>query len=277
MHTAFPLSKSWLLLFLLLLSIPALSQRRIALGAGTGVAVYNGDLNSGLQLPTLRPGLAMQAQRYVLPQVSMRFGFYFGEVGAADSLVNSETRRARNLHFRSQLWEFSFAFQLDFRRDRKYLKGWGGNQFFTPFAYVGVGMLAYNPQAQLNGLWYDLQPLGTEGQWIAGRNYPKPYSLLQMSLLGGVGINYRFARQMGLSAEIGYRALFTDYLDDVSTVYPDFGELRENSGPVAAALSDPSAGGFQPGDIRGNSSANDSYYLLTLTLVRYLGRMRCPN
>jgi len=64
---------------------------------------------------------------------------------------------------------------------------------------------------------------------------------------------------------------FTDYLDDVSTVYPG---INSFSDPVAAALSDrgheldlsPKA----QGKIRGNPEKNDGYFIVNVKVEYYL-------
>ncbi len=40
---------------------------------------------------------------------------------------------------------------------------------WTPFVFAGLAYFHTNPQNQLDDTWYDLQPLGTEGQGTSGR------------------------------------------------------------------------------------------------------------
>ena len=80
----------------------------------------------------------------------------------------------------------------------------------------------------------NLQPLGTEGQY-SGKYNVKPYSLYQISIPVGIGTKYKINNFLDLSFEIGYRVLFFDYIDDVSSNYVDLGALGS---PLAKAMSD---------------------------------------
>src|SRR5205085_5282395 len=81
---------------------------------------------------------------------------------------------------------------------------------------------------------YELEPLGTEGQGVNGM---KPSKRVPIALPIGGGIKVSLGR-MGIGLELGARRTYTDYLDDVSTIYPDMNALLLNNGPVAVALSD---------------------------------------
>ena len=95
---------------------------------------------------------------------------------------------------------------------------------------MGIAAFKHNPQAQapefdLNGnplpeagQWVDLQPLGTEGQNLSGG---KPYNLIQLAIPIGIGVKVRLPDNFDAHIEIGFRQLFTDYIDDVSGKYPD--------------------------------------------------------
>jgi hypothetical protein len=116
---------------------------------------------------------------------------------------------------------------------------------WTPYAFIGVAVFHHNPQAQAPetdvngnplpeaGKWVDLQPLGTEGQHSTlqegDANYGiKPYKRIQVSIPFGIGARFRLNELLDLSAEIGFRYLFTDYIDDVSKSYVDLGVFGNN-------------------------------------------------
>jgi hypothetical protein len=83
--------------------------------------------------------------------------------------------------------------------------------YFNVYGYGGVGLLYFNPKAELNGTWHALQPLQTEGV---------EYSRITPVIPFGLGVRFKFGPNMNIAIEGGYRKIFTDYLDDVSTVYP---------------------------------------------------------
>jgi hypothetical protein len=97
-----------------------------------------------------------------------------------------------------------------------------------------VGVFYHNPKAmapetdQLGnsipeaGKWVALQALGTEGQYSDAYDV-KPYSKVQISVPIGLGFSYKIGNNLDFSFEIGYRILFTDYIDDVSENFVDLG------------------------------------------------------
>jgi len=70
-----------------------------------------------------------------------------------------------------------------------------------------------------------------------------------------------------VALEGGYRLTFTDYLDDVSTVYPDPASFTD---PIAAALSMRYEDPVPPGTQRGDPNQNDGYFLLNIKVEYYL-------
>ena len=74
---------------------------------------------------------------------------------------------------------------------------------------------------------------------------------------------------------LNYRQTFTDYLDDISTVYAEPNILSAE----AAELSNQYIGpeelsiNFMPGEKRGNSKDKDAFFTLSLTYSKYfMGR-----
>ena len=60
----------------------------------------------------------------------------------------------------------------------------------------------------------DLQPLGTEGEGFYKGE--KKYNLTQLAIPIGGGFKYAISNNVRIGIEVGFRKLFTDYLDDVS-------------------------------------------------------------
>ncbi|MDA7744646.1 DUF6089 family protein [bacterium] len=187
---------------------------------------------------------------------------YF-RIQGADSLTENPNRFTRNLHFRNDVFELAavgeyyFFSQPDVGRTGRYLLD------FKAYVFAG-GALFYNtPKAQYQGKWVALQPLMTEGQEEA-------YSRIQFSIPVGFGFFYTFSRLHRFGWSLGWRYTFTDYLDDVSSAYPDPTDLTS---PEAIALSNrtnevenhPLAAGlaesYVAGGVRGNPDAKDSYLL----------------
>lgn len=261
------------LLCLLFTSGAVLAQRTHSFSIGLGTLYYYGDLTDKFNNSLVRPAVSLNYNRYLLPTLSFRAGFAYGEIGAADNMALDDARRRRNLHFKSHVAEVSGVLMYEFLRDRNFGNEWVGKPFVTPYVFLGVALFHMNPKARYNGVWYELQPLGTEGQFIPNSENPGPYSLIQFSAPMGVGVNMRLTEFTGIGVELGYRTTSTDYMDDVSTVYPDFDALQQVSGDLAVTLSDRALERTtRPGEIRGNPGANDSYFFTAFTITYYLSR-----
>src|SRR4029079_1866949 len=131
---------------------------------------------------------------------------------------------------------------------------------FNPYTYDQKANLVY------------LRPLSTEGQGIAG--YHEKYSLTQLAIPLGGGIKFRLSEKFMMAAEIGFRKLFTDYLDDVSGVYADPNDIFANRGQQAVDVSyrgDEVPGGNLnyplKGEQRGSPKYKDLYYITGIHLT----------
>lgn len=184
----------------------------------------------------------------------------------------------RNLSFRNNIVEFSTQLEINFF---DYEIG-NSERNFSPYLFGGLAIFKMNPQASFNGNWIDLQTIGTEGQGIDG--YGDPYKLTQVAIPFGVGVKLNLAGDFAVSAEWGIRKTYTDYIDDVSKNYVDFETIKEESGPLAASLSDKRlVKDFQStesGDLqRGNDQYRDWYIYSGVMITYRIGhkKIKCPS
>jgi opacity protein-like surface antigen len=248
-----------------------MGQRGYSFTAGIGGSYYYGDLTDYFHNLNVNTGVYLGYGYYFTPGLSLRIGLMRTTLSAADSLAFTPDNQRRDLHFRSPLTELSGMLFYELNPDKHFGLGWRNKSHFTPYIFGGVAVVGFRPRSYSQGEWVDLQPLGTEGQYLSGGTYPEPYSLLQLAFPGGFGASHRFSNNVSINMDFGYRLTLTDYLDDVSTVYPDFGQLTEVQGSLATQLSDPS-GRFQPGQQRGNPNVKDSYFFVMISLSYYLDR-----
>ncbi|HMP30076.1 MAG TPA: hypothetical protein PKD85_10775, partial [Saprospiraceae bacterium] len=124
---------------------------------------------------------------------------------------------------------------------------------------------------------YALRNFGTEGQEVGNE-----YLRFNAGLTIGGGIKYDINREISINVEFTVRRLFTDYIDDVSTVYPDpaiLSALRAPNGDIAQRLSrralNPDL--IRTGTQRGNSKDNDTYTFLGISVMKYFGQIECPK
>ena len=140
----------------------------------------------------------------------------------------------------------------------------------TPYIFAGLAVYHFNPYTtDTTGKKTYLRPLSTEGEgFIAGKNN---YNLTQIAIPFGGGVKFSLSDNVNVGLEVGYRKLFTDYLDDVSSRYVDEAALLANRGPEAVELAfrgdELKNGATYPAGstIRGNSSQKDWYYFTGLT------------
>ncbi len=238
------------------------------IGFFVGTASYRGDLSQKLiDLNNTSIGLGGFYRLPVNNLFSVRVAMNYGNLSGGDQDSEDLTIVRRNLSFRTRIWEGSAQLMVHL---------FGGNvsdkpSTLDPYIFMGIGVFNFNPEAQYEGEWYALQPLGTEGQGVTA-NSPQKYRLNELAVPAGIGLRFRSGGAWQVGFEMAFRLTFTDYIDDLSSTYPDIAALREANGELAAALSDRSGeinngvNVFTEGDIRGNPAYNDGYWFIGLNL-----------
>ncbi len=259
-------------LSILLLTIgqASIAQKGHEIGGWLGTSLYTGDLNPTVNIDN--PGLAggITFKYNYDARLSLRAGLSYANVSASDAGSSNNFQRNRNLSFESSIWDLTMGVEFNFLP----LVHSSVDERYTPFVFGGINVFRYNPQAELNGVTYDLSPLGTEGQEIGGE-----YFLMSGGFVLGGGFKWAMGNDTYLAIEASTRLLFTDYLDDVSTVYPDLDRLEVVRGSEARQLSDRSLldGIGEQGRQRGDSKENDIYTFIGVSFMRYFGRLECPK
>ena len=217
-----------------------------------------------------------------------------GTAAGADSLYKSALltapgRYARNLSFRSKINEVQLGIEfhpLTFIRSKSDEKD---PPKFSPYIQFGVGYFSFDPKAKLNGQWYSLQPLRTEGQGFPEYPDRKPYELKQQNYHVGSGIRVEITDMIVARLEVDHRILQTDYLDDVSQnvdSYIDPSIFFRNLTPEKAALAAKFsyradeitvAEPYTKSNPRGNPGDNDAFFTIHLKVGVMLGRKRIKN
>jgi hypothetical protein len=278
---------------------------RFSIIGGVGASNFLGELGGrdqigsdfiwDLETKQFKPALTLGLRYVTSSNTAVRAQFSFAQIGGDDALTQEPFRYNRNLHFQSNLYEVAGLFEYVFYRVRpghKYnLTGVKGQKpkAASLYAFGGIAGIHFNPKAKLDNEWYELQPLGTEGQNIKGEG---PYSLYSIALPFGIGYRWRIAKDaLMIGVEIGHRITFTDYMDDVSTVYFDQNQLGDQEGfdaeqnLLALYFGDPSRGYYLgengeqinlnstfTGAQRGDPDDNDAYLFAQATLQYTIGK-----
>ncbi len=234
---------------------------------GVGVAYYMGDLNKKVDMKNLGLGLAVSVggMYRLTEKLSARGEIRFYQVsGGPDPITN--------LSFRTRNPELNLGIQAD-------LFDFNEHKMINPYLYGGLGLTYLNPQAQQNGTWHKLPQYQTEGI---------KYSRVPLVITGGIGVSIQTWDRLKIGVELNNTYSMSDYLDDVSGVFPELDKLPNLQ---AQQLSDrtwevPGLTTQQPGWHRGTTKINDMYLFLQVRATYLIGnrmqakerkKTRCPK
>jgi len=274
-------------------------KNRTELIFGIGAANFLGELGGrnqigsnfiwDLEMKKFKPAITLGLKYAITRKINFRAQVSYAVLSGDDALTTEKFRSNRNINFRSRTWEGAGIFELvlhQVRPGHRYnLAGVKGTKPKAAhiYAFAGIGAIKFNPQGYFEGTWYDLKPLGTEGQNY--RDGAKPYSLWTVVIPLGIGYRWQIANpNLMVGIEIGHRLTFSDYIDDASTIYYDNAAIGSQPGLsasdniLAAHFADPSLGYFiDPegnqaplnstftGAQRGDDTDNDAYLFAQIT------------
>ncbi|HUR31511.1 MAG TPA: DUF6089 family protein [Saprospiraceae bacterium] len=241
------------------------------IGIILGISNYQGELASystanGFNA-LVGPVFGVHGGYALNPRFQLRGDLLYTRLSGDDAINDKEITRMRNLNFFTPVVQLAGGIDwnvLGFDvRDAK---------AFTPYATAGASLFYMNPMTTYEGKKIALRPLGTEGQYLDDYPEQKPYNRLQPSLQFGGGLKLLTGGFIiALEAMLSYT--FTDYIDDVSTIYITYPELYEKAGPLTAALANRTGEylGTEPvvlgtGSLRGNPENKDLFGVITLRL-----------
>ncbi|MBQ7280465.1 MAG: hypothetical protein IJR13_07085 [Bacteroidales bacterium] len=268
---ATPKRYSCLVVMLLLSAGVVTAQRQKPygeLGFSVGGMNYIGDLNGQSLFGTVRPAANLFYRYNIDSRWAVTIAAAYGTLVGG----NPDVQPLRNLSFSSHLCEASLRAEFNFVSF-----GFGDVSYrTTPYLFCGIGIFHFNPQATYTdpstgaSSTVDLQPLGTEGQH--SDLYPDryPYNLYNLCIPFGLGFKYRISKTVIFAFEYGFRKTWTDYIDDVSTLYVDPAIFADDE--VALRMADRAAeregGSSHPeGAIRGDDSLDDWYAFFNASIT----------
>jgi len=249
--------------------------QRSEVGAMIGTSFYLGDLNSMPFRDAQFAGGLVYRYNFT-PRWALRANVLFGKISASDAknvaMNGSWDYRQRKLSFSSPITEASVQVEINFLK--LYYSGY--NNRVSPYIFGGVAAFSFNPQAVFNGVTYDLQPIGTEGQGRPGM--AKKYGLTSFAVPFGIGVKANIGKYICIGAEWGMRFTITNYLDDVGGLYFDFSPYEEKMPAeffeVISHFADPSDIVHRPGSQRYSTKSPDWYSFAGVTLTVRIGNER---
>jgi hypothetical protein len=245
----------WKYLIIILVSPICLYAQKWEIGLNFGPSNYQGDLAPNISLKETHYTTGFFIKKNLSQYFSSYFGINQGFISGNDK--NFKSLQIRNLSFQTNITELTYQLEFNFLPFSFGLN----HKNFTPYTLVGLSAFTYEPKAYYNNHLTKLKPLDTEGRSLLDK---KRYSLYQISIPIGGGFKYNLSEKFIVGINLAFRYTFTDYLDDVSTVYYDQDLLEQEKGTVTAALSDRSGEinntsiGYM-GKQRGRSDLHDWY------------------
>lgn len=255
-----------------------------------------------LNIPLTKMMIGAYGTVYPKDWLGVRLAANYGHVEGYDSIIVDKggaerDRKIRGLGFRSVIFEAYAAVEI---YPTVFFEQFEGlSKKFRPYGVLGIGLFHFNPKAPYNGPngreWVPLKPLRLEGQGF--KEYPdrKEYKLTQVHVPLGFGFKYYLSEKTFVGLEMLHRITFTDYIDDVSTMYVD-PALYYNYMPVDQAIKaqalgyreSSNTGVTRPfiGQQRGDPKDNDSFLSMCLKLGirlnadgndRVRRQTRCPH
>lgn len=275
------MTKFYYFIIILFISASANAQYNWEVGGGIGLANYLGDIGGGAgeaknSIADLKIGeskLSLSAfSRY---RINRRFAIAsflnYGRISGEDANSENRGRRGRNLSFRNDLIELSL--RTDVTLYVNYDVGRKGyyNPDFKLYAFVGIAGTYSNPKAELDGEWHNLRELTTEGQF-------DKYSQFVFAVPAGLGFFYTYDRVNRFAFEAQYSFAFSDYLDDISTIYADPAilpndlsrTLANRHGELDEGEDVPGPNNYTAGNKRGDPDNTDDYMFIRVTYSRVL-------
>jgi opacity protein-like surface antigen len=241
----------------------AATAQNFHLAARLGIANYQGDLQASNVTFKQAKFLGSLGAMYDLSEHFTARTYFTLTSLQGDDKKGTTAMKMRNLNFQTKLWDIELGAQYNILSLN--------NSWWTPYIFAGVGLYHFNPFTHTaDGTKTFLQPLSTEGEGIVPGK--KGYKLTQFNIPLGIGATYAISEDIRVGLEFGYRKLFTDYLDDVSTTYVDQGTLLAAKGQTAVDLAyrgNEVGGAAYPAakTPRGGENVKDGYYYMALTVT----------
>ena len=238
--------------------------KTLEVGPHVGLSYYMGDLNPALPFAMADLQYGGLVRFNYNNRWTFRCDYAYATVKADDKII--KWRPERELNFTSKIHDLSFVAEFNFW---EYYTG-NPKRNVSPYIFGGISVFYYTVFTDVGDTLVDLsdhktEPLPTDPKW-----YDKAFgktSPIGISIPFGMGVKFALSRRMAGTVEWRMQKTFTDYLDDVGTVY-----LPRDQRPHVMVngeeydLSDPTTN-FEEGQQRGNSAFNDWFGMARVSLT----------
>ena len=229
--------------------IEAPLKSKIEVGLLSGGAIFTGTIsNKNLLSNDINLYNALQVNYTIFSNLSASLTVASFKLSNSDYLSNNNEQIARGMKFSTSMLSISPSVQYDFVDNRLYSKA----RRIRPSIGFGLDVATFNPTGVYKGKEYNLQPLGTGGQFIDSAG--KPYSLMALGYFFHFKVKYQLSRFNSVGIHFAFHKSMSDYLDDVGPdPYPNALSLLEKTKTDAAAavyFSNPTSRTVTKGQLR---------------------------
>ena len=191
--------------------------KTLEIGPHGGTSFYMGDLNPVIPLAMADLQYGGLVRFNYNNRWTFRFDYSRAKVKADDTKLN--WRPERGLNFTSTINDFSLVAEFNF------LEYYTGNpkRNVSPYIFGGISVFYYTAYATVGDTLVDLSDHLTEAAPSDPKWYDKAFgktSPIGISIPFGMGVKLALSKHMAATVEWRMQKTFTDYLDDVATVYP---------------------------------------------------------
>jgi len=230
-------------------------KSRIEISLLAGESIFQGTIsNSNLFSNEMNILFGANIGYTLYSNLSANLAIISSKLSNSDFSSTNNEQISRGMSFSTSILGISPGLNYDFVDNRLYTKA----KRFRPSIGFGFDFISFNPTGIYKGKTFNLQPLGTGGQYID--SLKKPYSLLAMGYFFNIKLKYQINRFNGVGLFLTLHQSFSDYLDDVGPdEYPSVTKLlaKTTTTPDAAVyFSNPSSKFINTGQLR--SSPNKS-------------------
>lgn len=184
-----------LIITLLVCAAPAAFSQYMEAGFFGGGTYYTGDVSPNQPFTGTNPGYGAVFRYNLDNRLAARAGVYRGKITGNEA--EQQIRPFREANFEGNVLDFTVLGEFNFL---KYMTG-GTKDKLSPYLFGGVGYHLYSGSYNV---------LDGQSADYSGSGFSIPF---------GLGVKYSLSRNIGLSAEWGYRKTFEDDLDGMGEFY----------------------------------------------------------
>ena len=239
--------------------IEAPQKSRIELALLAGGTIFTGTIsNPSLLNNEMNILFGVNINYTMYSNLSAGLTIMSSKLSNSDANSSNNEQIARGMSFITSILGISPSLNFDFVDNRLYTKA----RKFRPSIGAGFDFISFTPTGMFKGKLYNLQTLGTGGQFLDSTK--KVYSTMAMGYFLNLKLKYQFSRFNSVGVFFTYHQSLSDYLDDVGPdEYPNVAKLlakTKTDGDAAAYFSNPTSRPVTAGQYRNSpNGSKDSF------------------